>query len=168
MADQVLFARQNGVPVLKFTGDIRFTVCPAVDGFLKRLFVEKTEYPVVVDLTETTSVDSTALGVIAKVANHYHREMKMKPALLASPGDVLKVIKSMSFDRVFTVMCEAGVHGSFEELQPVQPEEQDMVKLIISAHKTLMNLSRENKAKFENVISVLEQQAEEKKQDAGT
>jgi hypothetical protein len=66
----------------------------------------------------------------------------------------------MSFDRVFTILQESGPSaGEFQEIQPVTTDEKDMIHRIIKAHRSLMSLSDENRAKFENVIKVLEKQA---------
>lgn len=59
MTGQVFFAEYNDVYMFKFLGSFHFTLCPAVEGFMRKLLSEKALRPVVVGLTETTGVDST-------------------------------------------------------------------------------------------------------------
>lgn len=159
--DQVFFAQHEDVSILKFTGDIRFTLCPAVEDFLKTKFDQNSMASIVIDLTETKSIDSTALGLLAHIAIQAKQAGGPRPALLVSSDDILRVLKGMSFDVIFTILRETGLSSSvFQEIKPVDTVEQDMIKHILSAHRTLMSLSEENRTKFENVIKVLEKEVD--------
>ncbi|MCP4716104.1 MAG: STAS domain-containing protein [Deltaproteobacteria bacterium] len=159
MDDQVFFAQHDNVFVFKLVGNIRFTICPGVEQFLQKLFAEQAMCPIIVDMTETTGIDSTALGLLAQMAMHSRKELDLKPTLLVVPGDVLTVIKSMSFDTVFSIVQEAdAATGAFTEIHPVDVGEKDMIGHILAAHRTLMGLSDENRGKFENVLKVLEKE----------
>ena len=64
---QVLYAEKSGYHVLKFVGDVRLSLGPAISGFLSRLRELEDCRGMVVDLSETEAIDSTALGLIAKL-----------------------------------------------------------------------------------------------------
>ena len=96
--DRVLFAKEADLLVFKFVGDIRFTLCPAVDCFMKSVFKKNPGHPVLVDLTETMSIDSTALGLLAQIAIHSRKTLRQKPGLLVTDQDVLTVLKGMSLE----------------------------------------------------------------------
>ena len=64
---QVLYAEKAGYHVLKFVGDVRLSLGPAISGFLSRLRELEDCRGMVVDLSETEAIDSTALGLIAKL-----------------------------------------------------------------------------------------------------
>jgi len=57
---QVLCAEKEGYQVLKFVGDIRLSVSPAISGYLSRIRELEDCKGVVVDLSDTTAIDSTA------------------------------------------------------------------------------------------------------------
>jgi anti-anti-sigma factor len=159
MSGRVLFAEHDGVYIFKCTGDLNFSLCPAVETFVQGLFAGEPGLPVVVDMTETSAVDSTAMGVIAQIAIQSRRQQDERPILLVSPGDVLVILKSMCFDRVFTILPGQGPEGgAFAEIEPVAPDKKEMLEHILSAHRTLMSLSDENREKFSRVIAVLEKE----------
>ena len=163
MEDQVLFARQDEVNVLKFVGKIRFQICSAVEGFLKKFYDEKRIFPIVIDLNETKSIDSTVLGLLAQIAIQSINEFHHKPTLLVSCYDILRVLMCMSFDRVFNILQENGSSsGAFHEIKPLCTDETDMGNRILTAHRTLMSLSAENRTKFEIVVKMLEKESLEK------
>lgn len=62
----ILFAIHHGTYVLKFTGEVRAPMCATLDDFLEKMFVDSELSAILVDLTETDYIDSTALGMIAK------------------------------------------------------------------------------------------------------
>ena len=164
--DQVLFAQEADLLVFKFVGDIRFTLCPAVDEFMKGIFNEKPRHPVLVDLTETKTIDSTALGLLAQIAIHSRKTLNQKPGLLVTEQSVLQVLKGMSLEKVFNILQETNpLLSEFKEIKPVSVDKKEMTTRILTAHRTLMSLSRENREKFKNVTELLEEQA--KQQDTG-
>lgn len=159
-ADQVLFAQAEEILVFKFLGDIRFTLCPAVDAFMKNVFSEQPDQPVLVDLTQTKTIDSTALGLLAQIAIHSRKRLNQKPGLLVSDPNVMKVLKGMSLEKVFNILQEtAALPGEFREIDPITVDKKEMMARVLKAHRTLMGLSRENREKFKNVTELLEQQS---------
>ena len=50
----------------------------------------------------------------------------------------------------------------YQGIEELSVDEKDMVAHILSAHRTLMELSDANKATFQNVVDFMEQQAREK------
>ncbi len=164
--DQVLFAQEDDFLVLKFVGNINFMLCPAVDNFLKGILKTKSDHPILVDLIETTGIDSTALGLLAQIAIHSNKTLKQKPGLFVSNQDVLMVLKGMSFEKVFNILEQTiDPSGEFREIKPVSLDKEEMTDRILAAHKTLMSLSEENKSKFQNVIELLEEQAKQQDSD---
>ena len=61
---KILFAEQNGVHVLKFIGEVRLTLGPTISTFLERLESCDGFQSMIIDLSETETIDSTALGLI--------------------------------------------------------------------------------------------------------
>lgn len=153
---RVLYAQHNDVYILKLVGEIRFTLCPAIDEVLQGIFTNE-QTPVVVDLTETTCVDSTALGVVAQIAVRARQQGNAKPSLLIAGDDIRKILQGVSFDRVFNVLQKTPETSShYQELQPIEASEQELLEKVLQAHKNLCELSGENSSKFKDVISLLE------------
>jgi anti-anti-sigma regulatory factor len=157
MPDKVFFADYDDVYIFKFVGNFHFSLCPAVEGFMRTVLIEKGMRPVVVDMTETTGVDSTGMGFLAQIALHSKRMLQVKPTLLVSDNDILKILKSMDFESVFNILLGGGSAGAdFKEIKPIAAEEKEMTRHILAAHRTLMDMGPENKAKFEQAVKVFE------------
>jgi anti-anti-sigma regulatory factor len=65
---KIQFAEQSGTFVLKFVGEVRLTLCSALDTTIERIFTALNFSAIVIDLTETRSIDSTTLGLLAKLS----------------------------------------------------------------------------------------------------
>lgn len=65
---RIQFAEQNGTFVLKFVGEVRLTLCSALDATIEKIFTALNFSAIVIDLTETESIDSTTLGLLAKLS----------------------------------------------------------------------------------------------------
>ncbi|MGB5179284.1 MAG: STAS domain-containing protein, partial [Gammaproteobacteria bacterium] len=69
----VLHASHDDVHVLRFIGDIRYPLSPSIDRYLEQIFAGPKPAGFVIDLTETDSIDSTNLGLLARLATRMQR-----------------------------------------------------------------------------------------------
>ena len=65
---RIQFAEQDGTFVLKFIGEVRLTLCTALDTTIEKIFTALNFSAIIIDLTETRSIDSTTLGLLAKLS----------------------------------------------------------------------------------------------------
>lgn len=152
----ILYATHGGTYVLKFTGEIRAPMCATLDNFLEKSFLDPDINSILIDLTETAYVDSTALGLIAKTAVFLQLHNGRKPIILSSNPDISRVLECMGFDQVFLILEGCCDEEHFSELPEVEPSEQEMMNKVISAHRVLMGLSEKNQETFRNLVDVLE------------
>lgn len=154
---QVSYAHSDGVYVLKFKGDIRFQICGSVDRFIQKIFQESENAKVIVDLTEASAIDSTALGVLAQIAIHTRRAQDSRPTILVSAPDMLAVLRAVSFDKVFHLLPNASSSiDAYSELADIAEEEKNYTRQALLAHQNLMALSQENRLLFRDVTQALE------------
>ena len=114
----ILFAVHNGTYVLKFTGEIRASMCATLDNFLEKIFVDASLSSILIDLTETDYIDSTALGLIAKTAVFLQIYNQRKPIILSTNPDISRILESMGFDQVFIILaCQNEEHVSMNCLK---------------------------------------------------
>ena len=66
---RIQFAEQDGTFVLKFVGEVRLTLCSALDATIEKIFTALNFNAIVIDLTETRSIDSTTLGLLAQAVD---------------------------------------------------------------------------------------------------
>ena len=65
---RILVAGQDGAFVIKLVGDVRLTLCTTLDEFFDEMLSVEGFASVVVDLSDALNVDSTTLGLLAKLA----------------------------------------------------------------------------------------------------
>lgn len=154
---KILVAQNNGVYVLKFKGDVRLTLCAALDIFLEKMMAEPELKAVFIDLSDTQGIDSTSLGFLAKISILTQENFGWKPSIISTSDDITRLLMSMSFDQVFTIIEDRiDDDGTLDELPCMDSSEQDTKDQVLEAHKILMGLSEDNKAKFQELVSMLE------------
>lgn len=160
---KVFFARHGQVYVLKFVGDVyygeswSFELSKALTGFLDRIFREADFDSMVIDLTETTYIDSTNLGLIAEVAKRMRERGMGRPLVVSTNPKVTKTLEGMGFGAVMDIVEERGKSMPAGEELPAAPEsELDLRQLLLQTHRTLAEMNEQNAATFKNVIDALE------------
>lgn len=161
----ILFAIHHGTYVLKFTGEVRAPMCTTLDNFLERMFNDVEISAILIDLTETEYIDSTALGLIAKTAVFLQIHNHRKPIILSTNQDITRILESMGFDQVFIILACECHEKCLDELPEVEPSEQEMMEKVISAHRVLMGLSEKNQAAFKNLVQSLELEQQSQGED---
>jgi anti-anti-sigma factor len=166
-ADRVLYAVHEGVHVLRFVGEIRHPLGPALEGFLERLLKEKPK-TLIIDLGETRIVDSTCLGLLARMALKLRAQGLAKATVVSPIPDITEVLRSMSFDRLFDIVGEMpfGPVEARELATAVGRDGDALLATILGAHRTLMALSEHNRLQFKDVVEALEQESEARREDA--
>lgn len=155
---RILFAIHHGTYVLKFVGEVRACVCATLDNFLDKMFEDVDVSSILIDLTQTDYIDSTALGLIAKTAVFLQTYNQRKPIILSTNQDITLLLESMGFDQVFIILACECEETCLDELPEIESSEQEMMEKVISAHKVLMGLSEHNQETFKNLVDVLEQE----------
>ncbi|GGO81136.1 hypothetical protein GCM10011348_19490 [Marinobacterium nitratireducens] len=153
----IFFAREGGSYVLKFVGEVRLTLCASLDRHLEQMLAVGDIEHILVDLTETDTIDSTTLGLIAKLAVFARRLSLEQPTLVSTNEDITRILLTMGFDRIFLLL--ESLPTSLVDLQRVpfvQESEAAVRERIIDAHKVLMNLNESNREAFVDLVSALE------------
>jgi anti-anti-sigma factor len=162
LSGRILYAVHHGTYVIKFVGDVRVPLCASLEGFLDRMFSDATLENVLIDLTETVAIDSTALGLIAKIAVFLRQRLDKKPVILSTNPDVNRILGSMGFDRVFLILERAPEpEGNLDELPFSEPSQQELTRHVIEAHRVLMGLNEKNTATFRDLVAALESEQKE-------
>jgi anti-anti-sigma factor len=154
---RILVGSHDGVYVLLFEGDVRLTLCTAVDGYLEKMFRDKAFKSVVVDLSRTQSIDSTSLGVLAKLSIQADKLFNFRPTLVSTQRDVTRILLSMGFEDVFNILEEPLQHREqLGELPSLKSSKADIRQLVLDGHKTLMAMNAANREAFHDLVVMLE------------
>jgi anti-anti-sigma factor len=153
---RILYARRADAWVLRFEGAIRYTGAHALDTFLDSLFARQDPASICVDLSAATSIDSTGIGMLAKVANGLRQSGKGKPVLLSTNPEITELLVNLCLDEVCLIVTE-GVHAPAAETIPsTTPSEREVARTVLEAHRLLSGLSDQNRETFVSVVDALE------------
>lgn len=154
---KIQFAESEGTFVLKFVGDVRLTLCAALDAYIEKIFSVLTFNAIIIDLTETDGIDSTSLGLLAKLSILSKQKVGLLPTLVSNQEDMNRLLQSMGFDQVFNIVSEITPTDAELEDLPGQLLSENLVKdKVLEAHRILMNLNEHNRDAFRDLVSALE------------
>lgn len=150
-------ASHQGTYVLRFEGDVRLTLCVAFDGYLRNIFGDPDFQAVVVDLCNAKGIDSTSLGLLAKLAKESQSHTDKAPLLACDNNDIRRSLESVGIDHLFepaaSIPSEAVSLGTLNETDASEAETREQV---LAAHRELMALNPENAAAFKDLVAKLE------------
>lgn len=156
---KILAADYKHMAMLKFVGDVRVLMSSTLDNYSSNLYRRAILDAMVVDLTETRGVDSTALGLLAKMAIQLRNRFNVIPTIVSTNPDITRILKSMSFDLIFNILESIPRPGAhYHELKPEDESESSVREKVLDAHLTLMSLSEENRLEFQDLVQALKHQ----------
>ena len=157
---RILVGSHDGVYVMLFEGDVRLTLCTAVDVYLENMFHDREFKSVLVDLSATASIDSTSLGLLAKLSIQADKIFGYTPTLVSTNPDVTRILWSMGFDDVFHIVEEPLAYSEqLGELPPLPADQEDVRQRVLEAHRTLMEMNDTNREAFQDLVATLEADA---------
>ena len=154
---KIQFAEQSGTFILKFVGEVRLTLCSALDATIEKIFTSLNFSAIVIDLTETRSIDSTTLGLLAKLSILSRQKIGLLPTVVTTHDDITRLLQSMGFDQVFNIVESPLPCSECLADLPSQDQSEEVVKAkVLEAHRILMGLNDSNREAFHDLVSALE------------
>ena len=154
---QILAANIDGAYLLRLKGDVRLTLSTSLDDYVEAMVGDPAFTSLVVDLCEVDNLDSTTLGLLAKVALRIEADFQQKPDLYSCKAGISRLIRSMGFVQLFTIHDEHCREQLDAQCLPCGPaSEQEVHARVLEAHRTLMSLSDENAERFRDLLTALE------------
>lgn len=165
------FAEKDDITYIKMVGNLKYTTGSGFDRFVDNL-VERGFQNLVIDLSEATYIDSTNLGLIAKLAEESRKDGNKHVSIISTCDDINEILESVRFNRLFTIVKSVedaseklcGVQG--REIEDVETCKREDLQMLLKAHKALIEAHEDNVPQFKDVVELLEQE-EEKEQEKG-
>jgi anti-anti-sigma factor len=153
----IQFAEQNGTFILKFVGEVRLTLCSVLDATIEKIFNASNFSTIVIDLTETSSIDSTTLGLLAKLSILSRQKVGLLPTVVTTHPDITRLLESMGFDQVFNIVNKPLPCPECLADLPSQDQSEEVVRSkVLEAHRILMGINDSNREAFRDLVSALE------------
>src|SRR3990167_7418458 len=154
---RIQFAEQDGTFVLKFVGEVRLTLCSALDSTIEKIFTALNFSAIVIDLTETRSIDSTTLGLLAKLSILSREKVGLLPTVVTTHADITRLLQSMGFDQVFNIVDTPVPCPDCLDDLPSQDQSEELVRAkVLEAHRILWGVNTSNRKPFKNLLNPLE------------
>ncbi|WPC34346.1 anti-anti-sigma factor GigB [Acinetobacter sp. YWS30-1] len=155
----VEYASLNGTHIFKLIGEVRAQSCISLDKLLNKLEQQDNVVGAIVDLTETSFIDSTVLGVLAKLGLKLKQFHKIQAVMLSTNSDITTLANSMGLGQVFVILDYCGDSNvCTRKLMEEHVTHQAMLKTVLDAHKTLMRLNQSNQNMFEPLVKQLQKE----------
>lgn len=156
-AGRILIANGDGTCLLKLVGDVRLSMGAAFDEYVDRLFRNKTLCSVLVDLSATEGIDSTSLGVLARLAMQTRRCLGCIPTLISTRQDITRILTTMGFDDIFHIVEEPlRDERQLGELPKGEFSAEELRARVLASHRNLMAMNDDNRERFEDLVETLE------------
>lgn len=153
----IRFTKINNTLVLRLRGELRFTECTALSELLDEIFSDPDVRNVLIDLTQATAIDSTGLGMLAKISNHIKSHYHHKTPIFSTNPDINRTLESMGFDKVFILIQQDPNLPIADQIMPdCCADDTTIARVVLDAHKNLAGLNDKNWREFSPVISALE------------
>jgi anti-anti-sigma factor len=147
---------------LKLVGNIRYPLSQRLSLAVGRMFAKARIRGVVVDLQQVEFIDSTCMGLLARVATHCLDLGCERPLIVSVHPEVNRLLHSMGFDQVFVLVEDPATPtaGLANAAQLAGISTRPDPQLVLDAHRALCEINEKNRNLFQNVIEQLESDAE--------
>lgn len=159
----VLFSIHSKQYFIIIKGELRYSQGNSFYNFIKNMLLdEENNGNTLIDLRECTFLDSTNLGLIAKIANHAIKNNKPKPVILSVNKEINALLESLGFNSVFYITSEnfSSQDDDGVSIEKAELDVTNMSKMILDAHKELTMLNDKNKDIFKDVVNLFAKENE--------
>lgn len=161
MTGKILAGGQKGVFLVRCVGDVRLGISTGMDSYFEDLLASGKCTSIIIDLSETESIDSTSLGSLAKLSITTRRLLGRAPTLVSTNPDITRVLKTMGFHEVFQLLehpvKDLDELDLVDRTQSKAGNEDQLRRYVIDVHKALMSLNGKNRESFKDLIETLEE-----------
>lgn len=155
---QILYARCDQVHCLRLLGEVRYPLAPTLEHCLNRLLASGTHRPFAIDLTAVSAIDSTNLGLLARLASRLRQRGDPILTLISDNEDINELLLALGFDDVCHILPSSNDPSPKGVLLPDQSHDgKAAAHTVLEAHRALVALKQSNCDLFRDVITLLEQ-----------
>lgn len=162
--DKFLAGEFEGNIFIKLIGNSTMRNSKTLEEYLNKILTgEKKD--IILDFEECNYMDSTMLGLIAKIALKIKKIWLQEIIAINLDNSTLMSIKSTGIDKLLNLIESDNINKKdSEELEELENKDfdskEEKTQHILESHKTLVNLNEENKLIFQNVVNLLEKEIE--------
>lgn len=154
---KIKYAVQDQIFALKCIGDVKLNFCAVLNETIEQTIADGDFNSIIIDLTQVSSIDSTTLGLLAKLSNLSRKQLGLLPTLASSNADINQQLEAMGFSEVFNLVSGPAPCPNCLKDLPQQPQSEEVVReRVLEAHRILMQLNDSNRQQFRDLVTLLE------------
>lgn len=144
--------------LFKLVGDVRLTLSGTFNRHMEILFGKHQVQSVVVDMLDAKGVDSTTLGLIAKLGLHCRERYRMNVKLFCQNPSIIRTLECMGFDEIIDIFQQSPdeFDAELRKVEEVSSGVDEVRQQVLEAHRLLLKLNPDNSAEFTDLINALE------------
>lgn len=155
------FAESKSLYLIKMSGNLKYTGSGGFDTFVENIFSKIENKDVIIDLTEAQYLDSTNLGIMAKISDTMQTNFSKQTTIISSNPDITTLLTNIGFDEYFTILDECpDTETSLSDISEMVTGNRSMALMMLEAHKSLMELNDKNKNVFSSVVDLLQKEVD--------
>ncbi len=158
MQGTILTAKVNSIEYIRFVGVVRYSHCAGLEEYINQLF-KKTDFTeIAIDLEQAEMLDSTALGLLARISIEFKKVSNKKPVIFIEKGELAHILKRVCFDQVFRIVSKPNSPDNlnFVELKTFEKDEEEVLESVVEAHRSLAEISESNEHYFTDITQALD------------
>ena len=156
-------ALQNGTYFIKLSGYLSFNYSAALSDLVTTITQGKDTRGVMVDLREAKMIDSTHLGLVARLAIETQKQIGQQITIISSVRDVTQSLKNTGLQHLALLLdAPSGDMPAPETIKALPESKRNVAEIILEAHKTLLEINDDNKAIYQDIVEMLETSMGEK------
>jgi anti-anti-sigma factor len=155
---RVFHAAAGGRHVLRYLGRADYVMAPSIERVGESLFEGNDLTVLVFDLRQATLLDSTNLGLLARLASRAEAGGG-RAAIVSTNDDVTDVLRSMGLAAMFQISSDDPLlHevGQGEEIHQEPTGQRELMRTMLEAHRVLAGIDENDSAGFRAVVEGLE------------
>jgi len=153
---KILVSDDQGNYLLKLIGDVRVTLCGSLNHHMETIFGRQDVKNVIVDMLEAEGLDSTTLGLMAKLGLHCRKEYGINVQVFCQNPSILRTLDCMGLEEIFDIIQEVPtINAELHSIESVSPEVDEIRRQVVEAHRLLMELNPDNSKEFIDLIRAL-------------
>ncbi len=155
-----LFTIFENACVIKPVGNINYTISQDFDTFLRQVFTNESVKSFLIDLRETEYIDSTNLGLLARIQEFSNSRLHSKATIISTNPMITDILTNLGFNRIFELITQApSMDNCMNEVPHEDCRREKIAPIMLRAHRYLMSICEENKIAFQNVVQYLEEES---------
>ncbi len=153
-----VYFTQDGL-LIKVVGKGIVDYCRDLKEEIEKLLSEYTKINLYFDLSETTHLDSTFIGLIVMFDRKLSSSSKGVLYILDPSVKVMEILSTMDLLDILKITnIEVNIIGKYRDIEPNIKRDIVELKLLIQAHENLIQTSPKSKEKFQMLENALKEE----------